>query len=250
MSQRERIAIVTGAGSGIGRAVAIALFNDGWSIVLAGRREKQLVETANACGVNRTLVVPTDITIPESVQHLFTQTTKTFGRLDLLFNNAGIGAPAKPFEELSLLDWQRVIDTNLTGAFLCAQEAFKIMKHQNPQGGRIINNGSISAHVPRPLSAPYTASKHAVTGLTRSVSLDGRAFNIACGQIDIGNASSEMTKKMEEGILQADGSHKTEPTMKVEDVGRAVALMASLPPDTNISFLTIMANQMPYIGRG
>ena len=250
MSQQDKIAIVTGAGSGIGRAVAIALFNDGWSIVLAGRREKQLMETANACGVNRTLVVPTDITISDSVQHLFTQTTKTFGRLDLLFNNAGIGAPAKPFEELSLQDWQRVIDTNLTGAFLCAQAAFKIMKHQHPQGGRIINNGSISAHVPRPLSAPYTASKHAVTGLTRSISLDGRAFNISSGQIDIGNASSEMTKKMEEGILQADGSHKTEPTMKVEDVGRAVALMASLPPGTNIPFLTIMANQMPYIGRG
>ena len=250
MNQRERIAIVTGAGSGIGRAVAIALFNDGWSVVLAGRREKQLVETAKACGVNRTLVVPTDITIPESVQHLFSQTTKTFGRVDLLFNNAGIGAPAKPFEELSLQDWQQVIDTNLTGAFLCAQVAFKIMKHQDPQGGRIINNGSISAHVPRPLSAPYTASKHAVTGLTKSVSLDGRAFNIACGQIDIGNASSEMTKKMEEGILQADGSYKTEPTMKVEDVGRTVALMADLPPDTNIPFLTIMANQMPYMGRG
>lgn len=250
MSQRDKIAVVTGAGSGIGRAVAIALFNDGWTIVLAGRREEQLFETANACDINRTLVVPTDITIPESVQHLFSQTTKTFGRLDLLFNNAGIGAPAKPFEELSLEDWQRVIDTNLTGAFLCAQEAFKIMKQQNPQGGRIINNGSISAHVPRPLSAPYTASKHAVTGLTRSISLDGRAFNIACGQIDIGNASSEMTKKMEEGILQADGSHKIEPTMKVEEVGRAVAFMASLSPGTNVPFLTIMANQMPYIGRG
>jgi NAD(P)-dependent dehydrogenase (short-subunit alcohol dehydrogenase family) len=250
MSQRDKIAIVTGAGSGIGRAVAIALFNDGWSIVLAGRREQQLIETATACDANRTLVVPTDITIPESVQHLFAQTMQTFGRLDLLFNNAGIGAPAKPFEELSLQDWQQVIDTNLTGAFLCAQEAFRIMKHQDPQGGRIINNGSISAHVPRPLSAPYTASKHAVTGLTKSISLDGRVFNIACGQIDIGNASSEMTKKMEEGVLQADGSHKTEPTMKVEEVGRAVAFMASLPPDTNIPFLTIMANGMPYMGRG
>jgi NAD(P)-dependent dehydrogenase (short-subunit alcohol dehydrogenase family) len=250
MSQRGKIAIITGAGSGIGRAVAIALFHDEWSIVLAGRREQQLIETANACDANRTLVVPTDITIPESVQHLFSQTTKTFGRLDVLFNNAGIGASAKPFEELSLQDWQRVIDTNLTGTFLCAQEAFKMMKQQNPQGGRIINNGSISAHVPRPLSAPYTASKHAVTGLTRSISLDGRAFNIACGQIDIGNASSEMTKKMEEGILQADGSYKIEPTMKVEEVGRAVALMASLPLDINIPFLTIMANQMPYMGRG
>ena len=250
MNQPNKIAIVTGAGSGIGRAVAIALLNDGWSIVLAGRREKQLIETANACDVKRTLVVPTDINIPESVQHLFSQTIKTFGRLDLLFNNAGVNAPAKPFEELTLQDWQRVIDTNLTGAFLCSQEAFKIMKHQDPKGGRIINNGSISAHVPRPHSAPYTASKHAVTGLTRSISLDGRAFNIACGQIDIGNAGSEMTKKFEEGILQADGSQKIEPTMKVEDVGRAVAYMASLPLDTNIPFLTIMANQMPYMGRG
>ena len=250
MNQHNKIAIVTGAGSGIGRAVAIALFNDGWSIVLAGRRDGQLIETANACDVKRTLVVPTDITIQESVQHLFRQTMKTFGRLDFLFNNAGINVTAKPFEELTLQEWQRVINTNLTGAFLCAQEAFKIMKHQEPTGGRIINNGSISAHVPRPNSAPYTASKHAVTGLTRSISLDGRAFNIACGQIDIGNASSEMTKKMEEGILQADGSRQIEPTMKVEDVGRAVAFMASLPPDTNIPFLTIMANQMPYMGRG
>ena len=171
MTQQNKIAIVTGAGSGIGRAVAIALFNDGWSIVLAGRREKQLIETANACDVKRTLVIPTDINIPESVQHLFSQTIKTFGRLDLLFNNAGISAPAKPFEELTLQEWQNVINTNLTGAFLCAQEAFKIMKHQDPTGGRIINNGSISAHVPRPHSAPYTASKHAVTGLTRSISL-------------------------------------------------------------------------------
>ncbi|CAA9505629.1 MAG: Putative oxidoreductase [uncultured Segetibacter sp.] len=250
MTQPNKIAMVTGAGSGIGRAVAMALFNDGWSIVLAGRREKQLIETANACDVNRTLVVPTDITIPESVQHLFSQTMKTFGRLDLLFNNAGINAPARPFEELTLQDWQSVINTNLTGAFLCTQEAFKIMKHQDPKGGRIINNGSLSAHVPRPHSAPYTASKHAVTGLTRSISLDGRAFNIACGQIDIGNASSEMTKKIEEGVLQADGSQKIEPTMKVEEVGRAVAYMASLPTDTNIPFLTIMANQMPYVGRG
>jgi NAD(P)-dependent dehydrogenase (short-subunit alcohol dehydrogenase family) len=250
MSSPGKIAIVTGAGSGIGRAVAVALSNDGWSVVLAGRREKELIETAQACDGNQVLVVPTDITILESVQQLFRQTLKTFSRLDLLFNNAGIGAPAKPFEELSLQDWQRVIDTNLTGAFLCAQEAFKIMKHQNPPGGRIINNGSISAHVPRPLSAPYTASKHAVTGLTRSISLDGRAFNIACGQIDIGNASSEMTKKMEEGVLQADGSYKTEPTMKVEEIGRAVAFMASLPPDANIPFLTLMANQMPYMGRG
>jgi NAD(P)-dependent dehydrogenase (short-subunit alcohol dehydrogenase family) len=250
MNQTGKIAVITGAGSGIGRAVALALFKDRWSVVLAGRREKQLLETAAACGTERTLVVPADITLPESVQHLFNQTLETFGRLDFLFNNAGISAPAKPFEELSVEDWQQVIDTNLTGAFLCAQAAFKIMKHQNPQGGRIVNNGSISAHVPRPLSAPYTASKHAVTGLTRSISLDGRAFNIACGQIDIGNASSDMTKKMEEGVIQADGSYKSEPTMKVEEVGRAVAFMASLPPDINIPFLTIMANGMPYMGRG
>jgi NAD(P)-dependent dehydrogenase (short-subunit alcohol dehydrogenase family) len=250
MSLPNKIAIVTGAGSGIGRAVATALFKDGWFIVLAGRREEQLIETAQACDDKRTLVVPTDINVVESVKHLFSQTIKTFGRLDLLFNNAGVNAPAKPFEELTLQEWQRVIDTNLTGAFLCAQEAFKIMKQQDPQGGRIINNGSISAHVPRPNSAPYTASKHAITGLTRSISLDGRVYHIACGQIDIGNASSEMTKKIEAGVLQADGSHKVEPTMKVEDVGRAVAYMASLPPDTNIPFLTIMANQMPYMGRG
>ena len=250
MSQNNKIAIVTGAGSGIGRAVAKALCDDGWSIVLAGRREKQLIETAKVCDTERSLVVPTDINIPKSVSNLFNQTIKTFGRLDLLFNNAGVGAPAKPLEELTLEEWQRVIDTNLTGAFLCTQEAFKIMKHQDPPGGRIINNGSISAHVPRPHSAPYTASKHAITGLTRSISLDGREFNIACGQIDIGNASSAMTKKAEEGIPQADGSQKIEPTMSLKDVGRAVVYMASLPPDTNVPFLTVMANQMPYIGRG
>ena len=250
MTQHNKIGIVTGAGSGIGRAVAIALVHDGWSIVLAGRREKQLVETATACDGKRTLVVPTDVTIQESVQHLFSRTIQTFGRLDLLFNNAGVNVQAKPFEELTLEEWQKVITTNLTGSFLCAQEAFKIMKQQQPTGGRIINNGSISAHVPRPHSAPYASSKHAITGLTKSISLDGRAFNITCGQIDIGNASSDMTKKMEEGILQADGTYKIEPTMKVEDVGKAVAYMASLPPGTNIPFLTIMANGMPYMGRG
>ena len=250
MSEHHKIALVTGAGSGIGRAVAIALFKDGWSIVLAGRREEQLIQTANACDVKRTLVVPTDVTILESVQQLFSRTINTFGRLDLLFNNAGVNVPAKPFEELTVEEWQRVITTNVTGVFLCAQEAFKIMKQQYPTGGRIINNGSISAHKPRPNSAPYTASKHAVTGLTKSISLDGRAFNITCGQIDIGNASSDMTKKMDDGVLQPDGAYKIEPTMKVEDVSRAVAYMASLPPDTNIPFLTIMANGMPYMGRG
>ena len=250
MSQQDKIAIVTGAGSGLGRAVAVALYEDGWTVVLAGRRETQLKETANAFDAARTLIVPTDIIVQDSVKNLFDETIKTFGRLDLLFNNAGINAPLKPLEELALTDWQRVIDTNVTGAFLCTQEAFKIMKNQNPMGGRIINNGSISAHVPRPNSAAYTASKHAVTGLTRSTSLEGRAYNIACGQIDIGNASSALTKKMESGILQADGSVKTEPTIDARDVGRAVVYMASLPLNTNVPFITVMANQMPYIGRG
>ncbi len=250
MSQNPKIAIITGAGSGIGRAVAIALHQDGWTLVLAGRRENQLTETADSCGGKRILIIPTDLKNSKSVKNLFDQTINTFGRLDLLFNNAGVNAPAIPFEDLTLEEWQNVIDTNLTGAFLCTQEAFRIMKKQDPQGGRIINNGSISAHVPRPNSAPYTASKHAITGLTRSTSLDGRAFNIACGQIDIGNASSAMTKKMEAGILQADGSHKIEPTMDVSEVGKAVVYMAGLPLDTNVPFLTVMANQMPYMGRG
>src|SRR5680860_1819254 len=219
MVKNKRIAIVTGAGSGIGRAVAQALYHEGWAVALAGRRENKLLETANACGKQRTLVVPTDITDPKGVKHLFGRTLKTFGRLDLLFNNAGVGAPAIPMEELTLEEWKRVIDTNLTGAFLCTQEAFKMMKNQDPIGGRIINNGSISAHVPRPHAAPYTASKHAITGLTKSISLEGRAFQIACGQIDIGNASSPMTKQFEEGALQADGSHKIEPTMNLKDVG-------------------------------
>jgi len=250
MNQTNKIAIVTGAGTGIGSAVALALHADGWTVVLAGRREAQLTETANACNRIRTLVVPTDINQVSSIKNLFSQTIEKFGRLDLLFNNAGIAAPGKPIEELTLEEWQQVINTNVTGTFLCAQEAIRIMKHQNPMGGRIINNGSISAHVPRPNSAPYTASKHAVTGLTKSISLDGRAYNIACGQIDIGNASSEMTKKMEAGIIQADGSHRIEPTMNVADVGKTVAYMASLPLDTNVPFITVMANQMPYMGRG
>lgn len=249
MSQHNKIAIVTGAGTGIGRAVAIALHTDGWTVVLAGRREEQLIETAKACG-ERTLVVPTDISNDASIKNLFSQALKKFGRLDLLFNNAGVGAPAKPMEELTLEEWQLVVNTNLTGTFLCAQEAIRIMKHQNPMGGRIINNGSISAHVPRPYSAPYTATKHAITGLTKSISLDCRAYNIACGQIDIGNASSAMTKKMESGIIQADGSQKVEPTMNVNDIGRTVVYMAGLPLDTNVPFITIMANQMPYVGRG
>ncbi|MDH4297883.1 MAG: SDR family oxidoreductase [Cyclobacteriaceae bacterium] len=250
MGQHNKIAIVTGAGSGIGRAVAIALCSEGWTIVLAGRREKELIETANSCDVGRTLVVPTDINIPDSVKNLFGQTMKTFGRLDLLFNNAGVNAQLKPLEDLTLEEWQTVINTNLTGVFLCTQEAFKIMKNQDPIGGRIVNNGSISAHVPRPHAAPYTASKHGVTGLTKSTGLEGRAFNIACGQIDIGNANSVLTRKIEAGILQADGSHKIEPTISLKDVARAVVYMASLPLDTNVPFLTVMANQMPFIGRG
>jgi len=249
MTANNKIAIVTGAGSGIGRATAIALSEAEWTVVLAGRREEQLLKTASLCkGAN--LTVTTDITDPESVHHLFQQTKNAYGRLDLLFNNAGISTAAKPLEETGREEWQRVIDTNLSGAFWCTQEAFKLMKHQTPIGGRIINNGSISAHVPRPMSAPYTVSKHAITGLTRSTSLDGREFNIACGQIDIGNAASEMTQKIEKGILQADGSEKIEPTMSVEDVGRTVVYMASLPLNTNVPFITVMANQMPYIGRG
>ncbi|MGB5783415.1 MAG: SDR family oxidoreductase [Eudoraea sp.] len=250
MNQKSKIAIVTGAGSGIGRAVAIALNNDRWTVVLAGRQEKNLLETAASCNNSDTLVVPTDVKNPESVKNLFAQILKAYGRLDLLFNNAGVSAPVKPMEELTIEEWKHVIDTNLNGVFFCTQEAFRIMKSQDPMGGRIINNGSLSAHVPRPYSAPYTASKHGVTGLTRSTSLDGRAYNIACGQIDIGNSKSEMTKKMEKGTLQADGSYKTEPTMNPEDVGRTVVYMAGLPLNTNVPFLTVMANKMPYIGRG
>lgn len=250
MDKTQKIGIVTGAGSGIGRAVAIALWKEGWSVVLAGRREVQLRETAANGDAERTELVPTDINDPASVRNLFRKAIERFGRLDLLFNNAGVSAPVKPLEDLSLEEWQIVIGTNLTGAFLCSQEAFRIMKGQNPMGGRIINNGSISAHVPRPHSAPYTASKHAITGLTKSLSLDGRKYNIACGQIDIGNANTSMTKDIQEGALQADGSRMNEPAISLEHVGTAVAYMASLPVDTNIPFLTIMANQMPYMGRG
>ena len=250
MSRQDRFAIVTGAGSGIGQRVAIALCGDGWTVALAGRREAQLRETADRCGAARTIVVPTDVNDPSSVQHLFEETVRQFGRLDLLFNNAGIGAPAKPLEDLTLEEWSSVINTNLTGVFLCTREAFRIMKKQQPQGGRIINNGSISAHVPRPHSSPYAASKHAVTGLTKAASLEGRAFNIAVGQIDIGNAYSAMTERMREGVLQADGSRQVEATMDIQDVAGAVVYMASLPLTTNVPFMTIIANQMPYIGRG
>lgn len=250
MDERQKIGIVTGAGSGIGRAVAVALSRDGWSVVLAGRREAQLSETAEACDAGRVLALPTDVNSVTSVKDLFRNTMERFGRLDLLFNNAGVSAPVKPLEDLTLEEWRKVIDTNLTGAFLCSQQAIRIMKNQQPMGGRIINNGSLSAHVPRPHSAPYAASKHAITGLTKSISLDGRKYNIACGQIDIGNANTSMTKDIQEGALQADGSRMNEPAIRLEDVGNAVAYMASLPTDTNIPFLTIMANQMPFMGRG
>ena len=246
------IAIVTGAGTGIGRAVAVALLQDGHSVVLAGRHEETLMQTAagvDPAGTRSTAVV-TDVTDPASVEQLFARTRDRFGRLDLLFNNAGISARGVPLEELTLEDWRRVVDTNLTGAFLCTQHAFRMMKAQDPRGGRIINNGSISAHTPRPNSAPYTATKHAITGLTKATSLDGRDFDIACGQIDIGNAATEMTTRMSEGIRQANGQIVVEPRIDVAHVARAVLYMASLPLAANVQFMTVMATKMPFIGRG
>jgi len=252
MAEFEKVAVVTGAGSGIGRAVALALLGDGYAVALAGRREDPLRETAAAAGdaAPRALAVPTDISDPASVRALFDKTTAAFGRLDLLFNNAGIGAWATPLEDLPYEDWKVAVDINLSGAFLCTQEAFRLMKAQDPQGGRIINNGSISADRPRPNSAPYTATKHAITGLTKSTSLDGRKYDIACGQIDIGNAATEMTAGMAEGATQADGSKAVEPRMDAAHVASAVLYMASLPLDVNVQFMTIMATKMPYIGRG
>lgn len=247
----DKVAIITGAGSGIGAATARALAEDGYAVALAGRREATLQQAAAAAPVDsRTLVVTTDVRDSASVRALFEATLDAFGRLDVLFNNAGVGAPSLPLEDLTLEQWQTVVDINLTGPFLCTQEAFRIMKDQRPRGGRIINNGSISAYVPRPNSAPYTATKHAITGLTRSTSLDGRKYDIACSQIDIGNAQTDMTKRMAAGILQADGSVRVEPVMDVENVARAVVHMASLPLDANVQFMTIMATKMPYIGRG
>ena len=248
----QKIAVVTGAGSGIGRAVSLALQGAGYSVVLAGRRAEALQQTASMASPDggRMTAVPTDVGDPAAVKALFAAARDTFGRLDLLFNNAGRGTPAIPMEDLTFEQWSAVVGANLTGAFLCAQEAIRIMKAQQPQGGRIINNGSISAHVPRPHSAPYTATKHAITGLTRSISLDGRPFNIACGQIDIGNAATEMTERMTQGVLQADGSVAVEPRMDVRHVADAVLYMANLPLDANVEFMTVMATKMPFIGRG
>ncbi|HEY8457281.1 MAG TPA: SDR family oxidoreductase [Actinopolymorphaceae bacterium] len=248
----EKIALVTGAGSGIGKAAALALARDGWTVVLAGRRPEPLHDVAATLGRAglRGHAVPTDVTDPQAVAALFDVIRREYGRLDLLFNNAGRNAPAVPLEDLSLADWQAVVDTNLTAAFLCTKHAFRLMKSQRPRGGRIINNGSISAHVPRPNSAPYTATKHAITGLTKATALDGRRYDIACGQIDIGNAATPMTERMADGVLQPDGTTRPEPTMDVDHVARAVAYMASLPLDANVPFMTVMATKMPFMGRG
>lgn len=247
-----KVAVVTGAGSGIGRAVAVAMHLAGYSVVLAGRRIDQLEVTAAIGDPTRRkmLPIPTDVTQPYAVQALFAGTREHFGRLDVLFNNAGAGAPAIPMEDLSYAQWNNVVSVNLTGAFLCTQEAIRMMKAQAPCGGRIINNGSLSAHVPRPHSAPYTATKHAITGLTKSISLDGRRYNIACSQIDIGNAATEMTAKMAAGTLQPNGESVPEPRMDVKHVADAVLYMAGLPLDANVQFMTVMATNMPYIGRG
>jgi NAD(P)-dependent dehydrogenase (short-subunit alcohol dehydrogenase family) len=249
MSTNTKIALVTGAGSGIGRAAALGLAKAGWAVTLAGRRPEELAATA-AEAAGETLEVPTDVADEGSVKALFAAIEARFGRLDLVFNNAGTGAPPVPLEDLDVAAWRRVVDVNLTGAFLCTQGAFRIMKAQDPRGGRIINNGSISAHVPRPRSVAYTATKHAITGLTRSTSLDGRAYDIACGQIDIGNAATEMTARMARGVPQADGTLAPEPLMDVSAVADAVVYMASLPLSANVQFMTVMATNMPFIGRG
>ncbi|MFN9772438.1 MAG: SDR family oxidoreductase [Burkholderiales bacterium] len=252
MASQDRVALVTGAGTGVGRAAALALLGDGWKVVLAGRRAaplQQVIAEAKA-EAGRALAVTTDVTDPDSVAALFDRTEKTFGRLDLLFNNAGVGAPPVNLEDLTLAQWQAAVNTNLTGPFLCTQHAFRIMKRQTPRGGRIINNGSISAHAPRPNSAPYTSTKHAITGLTKSTSLDGRKYDIACGQIDIGNAHTPMAARMADGVPQADGSIRAEPLMDVEHVGSTIRYMASLPLDANVQFVTIMATKMPFVGRG
>ena len=247
-----RVAIVTGAGSGVGRSAALALAVEGYAVALAGRRAEPLEETIAMAGAaaGRMLAAPSDVGNPESVAALFAATKERFGRLDVLFNNAGISAPPIPLEELTYQQWQAVVDVNITGAFLCTQEAFRMMKEQEPMGGRIINNGSVSAYVPRPNSAPYTATKHAITGLTRSTSLDGRKYDIACGQIDIGNADTDMAAIFKTGVPQPYGEIAVEPTMAVENVARAVVYMAGLPLDANVQFMTVMATKMPFIGRG
>jgi NAD(P)-dependent dehydrogenase (short-subunit alcohol dehydrogenase family) len=252
MAGASKVAVVTGAGSGIGRAVAVALMKDGFATALAGRRKDALEQTAamgKAMGA-QSLVLPTDVGDIAQVKALFAATKEAFGRLDLLFNNAGTGAPAMPLEDLPFEQWKKVVDANLAGSFLCAQEAIKIMKAQTPRGGRIINNGSISAHAPRPMSVAYTATKHAITGLTKSISLDCRNYDIACGQIDIGNAATEMTDRMTQGVMQANGEMAVEPRMDVQHVASAVAYMASLPLESNVQFMTVMATKMPFVGRG
>jgi NAD(P)-dependent dehydrogenase (short-subunit alcohol dehydrogenase family) len=252
MGSVEKVAVVTGGGTGIGSAVAQALAREGYSVVVAGRRRERLEATVaeGSASGGRLLAISADVGDPESVRSLFAQTREAFGRLDLLFNNAGRGAPPVPLEDLAFEQWQSVVDANLTGAFLCTQEAFRLMKSQDPPGGRIINNGSISAHAPRPNSAPYTATKHAITGLTKSTSLDGRRYDIACGQIDIGNAATEMTEPMAAGVPQPNGSIAVEPRMDVAEVARAVVFMASLSLEANVQFMTVMATKMPFVGRG
>ncbi len=251
-SNLNKVALVTGAGTGIGKAAAKALLKGGFQVVLTGRNLEKLNKAIQDIGGNsqNCLALACDVGRPEQVKQLFSEIQKHFGRIDVLFNNAGMGAPAIPMEEISYEQWMNVVNANLCGAFLCSQEAIRMMKAQSPQGGRIINNGSISAHAPRPMSAPYSSTKHAITGLTKSIALDGRPFNITCGQIDIGNAGTEMTIPMAAGILQADGSKKAEPLMDVDHVGQAVLHMAQLPPESNILTMTIMASNMPFVGRG
>jgi len=247
-----KVAVVTGAGSGIGRAVALELLGTGYAVVLAGRRADALEKTRTAAGVDatRALVVPTDVTSEQEVRRLFDTAQREYGRVDALFNNAGRGGTPVPVDEFSVQEWRDIVDLNLTGIFLCAQAAFRVMRQQDPQGGRIINNGSISAHAPRPMSIAYTATKHAVTGLTKSLSLDGRAYNIACGQVDIGNAGTDMTQRMQKGIIQANGETRVEPVMDVAHVAQTVRAMCDFPLETNVQFVTIMATKMPYVGRG
>ena len=252
MASEGKVAIITGAGSGIGKATALLFLNDGYRIAFAGRRRDALESAIKEAGekASRAIAVPTDISDPAAVKNLFSKTRDKFGRIDVVFNNAGFGAPPVALEDLTIEQWKAVVDTNLTGTFLCIQEAFRVMKSQNPRGGRIINNGSVSAHVPRPNSAPYVATKHGITGLTKSASLDGRKYDIACCQIDIGNAMTERASRISRGVPQADGSIKSEPMMDAREVAKAVLLMANLPLDANIQFMTIMATKMPYIGRG